>query len=171
MSRKAVAVLVVADKLTQAQLVQYAASGICTAPVVPAPSAQEVADVALDHLETEIDITRQILGWTIASAPTAADKTALQHFDARLEAFDRTVFTIRHRGDPNAVYSPPGFPSPQKHPFSQNVESLKGEMGAAKPMLQAAEDAVQSPADRQTLQQQGNVFDELIQAVDAMLGG
>jgi hypothetical protein len=42
-------------------------------------------------------------------------------------------------------------------------------MGAAKDNLSAAEAAVQLPADRQTLEQQGTVFDDLIRAVDAML--
>jgi hypothetical protein len=169
MMRGHIAILVATDTLTQANLVQYAASGICTAPIVPPPSAQQVEDTALDHLETEIDITRQILGWVTAAAPTAADQKTLKTFDQRLEAFDRTVFAIRHRHDPQAVYSPPGFPPAQKGTFADTVAALKGEMGAAKYNLSAAEAAVQSPADRQTLEQQGTVFDDLIRAVDAML--
>ena len=60
-------------------------------------------------------------------------------------------------------------PPPQKHPFAQNVEALKGEMGAVKPALERAEAAVRSSADRQTLQQQGAVLDQLISAVDGMV--
>jgi hypothetical protein len=169
MMRGQIAILVVVNKLTQADLVQYAASGICMAPIVPPPSPKEVQDTALDHLEVEIDITRQILGWAIAAAPTAADKRILKGFDRRLQAFDRTIFSIRHRGDPQAVYSPPGFPPAQKQPFKDTVEALTGEMGAAKHMLAEAEAAVLSPADRQTLVQKGTVFDDLIRAVDAMV--
>jgi hypothetical protein len=169
MQRGQITILVVANKLAQANLVQYAATGICTAPIVPPPSAQQVLDTALDHLETEIDITRQILGWAIAAAPTAADKASLKSFDRRLASFDRTVFAIRHRGDPQAKYSPPGFPPRQKETFQDAVQGLKGEVPAAKSQLSAAEAAAQSPADRQTLQQGGTVFDDLIRAVDGML--
>jgi hypothetical protein len=169
MQRGQITILVVANKLTQADLVQYAATGICRVPIVPPPSAKEVLDTALNHLETEIDITRQILGWVISAAPTSADRTTLKSFDRRLEAFDRTVFALRHRGDPQAKYSPPGFPPPEKTTFSDAIQGLKGEIPAAKSQLSAAEAAVQSPADRQTLQKGGTVFDDLIQTVDGML--
>jgi hypothetical protein len=169
MQRGQIAILVVANKLTQPDLVRYAASGICTAPMVPPPSAQQVLDSTLENLETEIDITRQILGWVIAAAPSSADKQTLKGFDRRLESFDRTVFAIRHRGDPQARYSPPGFPPPEKHTFKDAVQALKGEIPAAKDQLSAAEAAVQSAADRQTLQQGGAVFDDLIHTVDGMV--
>lgn len=168
MTRGKIAVLVVANKLTPADLVHYAASGICAASIVPPPSATEVRNTALDRLEVEVNITRQILGSVIVSAPSAADKSILKGFDTRLQAFDRTVFAIRHHGDLKAVYGPPGFPAPQRSLFKDTVEALKGEMGAAKYMLAGAEAAVQS-ADRQTLTQQGTVFDDLIRAVDAMV--
>ena len=167
MMRGQIAILVVANKLTTTELVQYAAKGVCGAPIVPPPSASEVENTALDHLEVEIDITRQILGSVIAAAPTASDKHTLTAFDARLEAFDRTVFAIRHRSEPQAKYSPPSFPPPEKDSFADTVDALKGEMGAAKQMLAAA---VQSSTDRQTLETQGKVFDDLIRAVDAMAG-
>jgi hypothetical protein len=61
MMRGQIAILVVANKLTTTELVQYAAKGVCGAPIVPPPSASEVENTALDHLEVEIDITRQIL--------------------------------------------------------------------------------------------------------------
>ena len=169
MMRGKIAILVVANKLTQANLVRYAASGVCAAPIVPPLSAQAVQDTALDHLETEIDITRQILGWVVAAAPSAADKQTLKAFDVRLESFDRTVFAIRHSDDPHPVYSPPGFPPVQRHAFADTVQGLKGEIPAAKSQLAAAEAAVQLPADRQQLEQRGTVFDDLIRAVDAML--
>jgi hypothetical protein len=169
MMRGQIAILLVANKLTQSNLVQYAATGICTAPIVPPPSADDLENTALDRLESEIDITRQILGWAAAAAPSAADKTTLRGFDTRLESFDQTVFAIRHRGDPQAVYGPPTFPPPTKESFKNAVNGLKGEVPAAKYQLAQAEAAVQSPADRQTLQQRGTVFDDLIQAVDAML--
>lgn len=171
MMRGKIAILVVADKLTQADLVRYAARGICTAPIASLPSAREVQNTVLDHLETEIDITRQILGWVRAAAPSAADKQTLKAFDVRLESFDRTVFAIRHAGDPQAVYSPPGFPPVQRHAFADTVQGLKGEIPAAKSQLAGAESAVQSPADRQRLVQQGIVFDDLVRAIDAMLPG
>jgi len=171
MMRGQIAILVVGNKLTQADLTRYAASGICTAPMVPPPSAQDLQTTVLGHLETEIDITRQILGWVMAAAPSAGDKKTLKTFDARLESFDRTVFGIGHRGDPQAVYSPPGFPPPQKGSFKDMVQALEGEIPAAKHQLAQAEAAVQSAADRQTLEQQGVVFDDLVRAVDAMVSG
>jgi hypothetical protein len=171
MLRGKIAVFVVADELSRASLVEYAANRICTAPVVPPLSPSSVRDTTLDHLETEIDITRQILGWAIVAAPSASDKRTLKVFDARLETFDRTVFGIRHRGDPQAKYSPPGFPPPQRHPFKDTVQSLEGEVPAAKFQLTQAEAAVQSSDDRQILKQQGAVFDHLIRAAEAMLSG
>lgn len=168
MMRGHIAILLAANKLTVADLVRYAADGICTAPIVPPPSAQQMQDTALDHLEVEIDITRQILGTVIAAAPSAADKQTLKSFDTRLESFDKAVFAIRHRSDPQTTYSPPRFPPPQKDQFADAVGALRGEMIPAKAQLAGAEAAVQSPADRQTLQQQGTVFDDLVRAVDAM---
>ncbi len=171
MARKQIAILVVANKLTTTDLVRYAANGICTAKVVPPPTPQEVERTTLEHLETEIDITRQILGWAMAAAPSAADKSTLKGFDARLAAFDRTVFAIANRNNPGAVYSGPGFPPVGKHQFTDTLQGLKGEIPAAKAQLAAAEAAVQSPADRQTLQQGGTVFDDLVRAVDTMTTG
>lgn len=167
--RGQIAILVVANKLTPADLVHYAATGICAAPIVPPPSTEEVENTALDHLEVEIDITRQILGTVIAAAPNAADKHTLTTFDTRLEAFDRAVFAIRHRSDPQTRYRPPSFPPPQKDSFADAVDALKGEMGAATHMLAEAETAVQSVTDRHTLVTRGKVFVGLIQAVDGML--
>jgi hypothetical protein len=168
MQRGKIAILVVSNTLTQPKLVQYATNRICPAPVVPPPSAEAVQDTALDHLETEIDITRQILGWAIAAAPSAADKRTLKSFDVRLQAFDRSVFALRHRGDSQAVYSPPGFPPVQHHAFKDTLAGLLGEIPAAESQLTQAEAAVKTPADRQTLQQQGTVLQDLVQAVKSM---
>ncbi len=126
-------------------------------------------NTALDRLETEIDITRQIFGWAIAAAPSASDKTILKGFDTRLQSLDRTVFAIRNRGNPKAMYSGPGYPPAGNHAFKDTLQGLKGEIGAAKFNLAHAEAAVQTPADRQTLEQQGSVFDDLMRAVDTIL--
>jgi hypothetical protein len=171
MVRGHIAVLVVANKLSAADLVQYAASGICTAPIVPQPSKADVENTALDRLSTEIDITRQIIGWAIAAAPNAADKQTLTGFDKRLEAFDRTVFSIRHRGDPHATYTPPGFGPPEKESFANALQGIQGELGAADYALTNAETAVQSAADRHTLKVQGKVFNEINNAVGALTKG
>jgi len=169
MMRGKIAILVVANKLSQAGLVHYAAKGICRAPVVPQPSATDVRNTALDRLETEIDITRQILGWAIVAASSASDKATLKGFDTRLQNFNRTVFAIRNRGNPKAAFSGPGYPPAGHHAFKDTLQGLKGETGVAKSNLAQAEAAVQSPTDRQTLQQQGTVFDDLVHAVDAIL--
>jgi outer membrane lipoprotein-sorting protein len=168
MQRGKIAILVVSNTLTQPKLVQYATNRICPAPTVPPPSAEAVLDTTLDHLEAEIDITRQILGWAIAAAPSAADKRTLGSFDVRLQAFDRSVFALRHRGDPQAVYSSPGFPPVQHHAFKDTLAGLLGEIPAAENQLTQAEAAVKIPADRQTLKQQGAVLQELVHAVKGM---
>ena len=147
---------------------QYAMNRICLASVVPPPSAQAVLNTTLDHLETEIDITRQILGWVIAAASTAADKRTLKAFDLRLQSFDRSVFAIRHRGEPQAVYGPPSFPPVQHHSFKDTVAGLLGEIPAATGQLTQAEAAVKTVSDRQTLQQQGTVLQDLVRAVRRM---
>lgn len=169
MMRGKIAILVVANKLSRSGLVHYAAKGICRAPIVPQPSASDVRKTALDRLETEIDITHQILGWAIVAAPSASDKTILKGFDTRLQNLDRTVFAIRNRENPKAMYSGPGYPPAGHHAFKDTLQGLKGEIGAAKFNLAQAEAAVQTPADRQSLQQQGVVFDDLVRAVDTIL--
>lgn len=125
----------------------------------------------LHRLEGEINITRQILGWTIEAAPSDAEKQTLSSFDQRLQSFARIVFAIASRGTPNAEYGGPGFPPPQHHPFADAVDALRQEISIAKHELRVAEEAVLSPDDRQTLEQHGTVFDELIKAADAMVTG
>lgn len=169
MMRGKIAILVVANKLSRADLVHYAATGICRAPIVPQLSASDLRNTALDRLESEIDITRQILGWAISAAPSTSDKSVLKRFDTRLQSLDRTVFAIRNRGNSKAMYNGPGYPPPGNHAFKDTLQGLKGEIGAAKFNLAQAEAAVQTPADRRTLEQQGVVFDDLVRAVDTIL--
>ncbi len=123
---------------------------------------------ALDRLRGEIAITRQITGWAIQDAPSGADMTTLQGFDGRLQAFDRTVFAIQYRGDPSAVYSGPWFPPHPAGPFEQDLQATQGELCAAHAALANAVAALTSKTGRQTLEQQGVVFDDLAQAVNRM---
>lgn len=128
-------------------------------------------DDACHRLEGEINITRQILGWTIEAAPTVVDKEILSSFDQRLQSFARAVFAIASRGSPDAEYGGSAFPPPQHHPFAKAVEALRQEISIAKHERRVAEAAALSPDDRQTLEQQGTVFDDLINAADAMVTG
>lgn len=169
MSRGTIAILVVANKLTEVDLVHYAATGICTAPIAPPLTAREVRNTALDHLETEINITRQILGWAIRAAPSASDKSTLITFDKRLQALDRTVFAIHNRDNPKAAYSSPSITLEGHHAFKDTLRGLKGEIGLAKSMLAQAAATLQTSADKTTLQQRGTVFDDLVRAVDVMV--
>ena len=108
----------------------------------------EVEAQTLDRLETEVDITRQILGWAIASAPSSADKKTLQGFDKRLAAFGQAVFTLEHPGTTN---SGPSFPPPQKHPFKQNLDSLMGEIPLPQSLIAQAEQGATSKAQLDVL--------------------
>lgn len=165
MQRGQVAILAVATRLAASQLAQYAATGICDAPLSPPLTAQQIEQSALQNLSTEIGITRQILVSAIRAAPNARDRRVLKGFDARLATFDQTVFAM---ANPGVAYRPPAFGPAQHTTFRYAVSALRGEIKAAQAQLTAAEAAVQSPADRQTLAQQGAVFAELLRAVSAM---